>query len=127
MLIFCRNLRKTVAADLTQTPKLPLVTSESAASGAAESPPAEEQICSSAGGGVKPRRGAPKDFRSTGFGPGANSENRSLGLILTDLLGRLGWLYDAFREGSDQIVLMDAEGNVIHIPYRSIAHIQEAR
>jgi hypothetical protein len=25
------------------------------------------------------------------------------------------------------VVMMDSEGNLIHIPYRSIAHIQEAR
>ena len=25
------------------------------------------------------------------------------------------------------VVIMDAEGNVIHIPYRSIAHIQEVK
>ncbi len=25
------------------------------------------------------------------------------------------------------IVMMDSEGNLIHIPYRSIAHIQETR
>ena len=25
------------------------------------------------------------------------------------------------------VVIMDSEGNLIHIPYRSIAHIQEAR
>jgi hypothetical protein len=41
---------------LTQIPKLPSLTSESVASGVAESLPAEEQICSSAcAGGGRPR------------------------------------------------------------------------
>jgi hypothetical protein len=29
--------------------------------------------------------------------------------------------------GARMIVTMDAQGNIIHIPYRSIAHIQEAK
>jgi hypothetical protein len=29
--------------------------------------------------------------------------------------------------GARMLITLDAEGNAIHIPYRSIAHIQEAR
>jgi hypothetical protein len=29
--------------------------------------------------------------------------------------------------GARMIVILDAEGNLIHIPYRSIAHIQEPK
>src|SRR6516162_4524081 len=88
----CRNdgARSTVSArasastaavvHLTQIPKLPKATSESAASGAVESPPSEEQICSSEGGGVQPRRGASKAFAAPVSARKANSENRNLGL-----------------------------------------------
>jgi pimeloyl-ACP methyl ester carboxylesterase len=61
-----------------QIPKLPKATSESAASGVAESPPSEEQICSSEGGGVQPRRGASKAFAAPVSARKANSENRNL-------------------------------------------------
>ena len=65
---------------LTQIPKLLEATSESAASGATESPPADEEICSSAGGGVERRRGAPNAFGGTGFGPKGEFENQNVGL-----------------------------------------------